>query len=273
MFMHLAFRGPRCLLFALVVLSSLSETVALLVKHEVDEAQGGSLSPLSAAAAPIQVQPLRSATPGVATPRTRTASPAMQFDFGKMGKSVMENMGLGGAGLSDEEAKEMEERLKGGQMTFDDFLMQVQVMQKGAGIQDMLGKMAGSGADLAAGQKKLQKYAEYIEAMEPEERGGEATQTLIDEAEAGRSGGQAPKLQRIADATDASLEDVGRFVLEFNMMRGAAVKFARGESPESIRASMEAEQQASGPPLNRQQRRLKAKKQKKPKAKASGFGR
>lgn len=195
-------------------------------------------------------------------------------NFDKMGNSIMEKMGMAASGLSDDEAKAMEERLKGGQMSFDDFLKQVQVMQKGAGIQDMLGKMGGgNAAELAAGRKKLERYAEYIELMEPDERSGNATQTLIDEAQAGRSGAPAPRLQRIADAAGVSLEDVGRFVLEFSMMRGAAVKFARGESPESIRASMEQEQQASGPPLNRQQRRLKAKKQKKPKAKASGFGR
>jgi len=286
MLMSRDFHGPRCLLFALLVLSSLSETAAHLVQHESEETQGGNLSPLVASAAPLHV-PARIATPGALPITPRTSSPAMQLpDLGKMAEDaagavtkgagdVMSKMGMAAAGLSDEEAKAMEERLKAGEMSFDDFLTQVKVMQKGAGLQDMMGKMGANkqGLDLAAGRKRLEKYGEYIEAMDPEERSGTATQTLIDEAEAGRSGSPAPRLERIADATGTSLEDVGKFVLEFSMMRSAAVKFANGESPESIQASMEREQMEKGPPLNRQQRRMNAKKRKKGRAKASGFGR
>ena len=36
-------------------------------------------------------------------------------------------------------------------------------------------------------------------------------------------------LARIAESTGATVEEVGRFVMEFNTMRGAAVKFANGE--------------------------------------------
>ena len=43
-------------------------------------------------------------------------------------------------GLSEEETKEMEERLRQGEMSFDDFLKQVNVMQKTAGLQAMLQK-------------------------------------------------------------------------------------------------------------------------------------
>ena len=46
---------------------------------------------------------------------------------GKAGMAVMEKMGMGdiASGLSDVDAKAMEERLRAGEMTFDDFLMQV----------------------------------------------------------------------------------------------------------------------------------------------------
>ena len=109
--------------------------------------------------------------------------------------------------------------------------------------------------------------------MDAEERA--EPKLLIDELDGARGGGSAPRLERIAEATQKSVEDVGRFVMEFNMMRGAAVKFANGESPDSIRESMMAEQQASGvaPKMNRQQRRMAAKKTKKKKASAGGFGR
>ena len=53
-------------------------------------------------------------------------------DFGKMGSGLMDKMGLGNLGadmgVSEGDAKAMEERLRAGEMTFDDFLVQVKVM-------------------------------------------------------------------------------------------------------------------------------------------------
>lgn len=209
----------------------------------------------------------------------RCAPTTLQMpDLGKMGSGLMDKMGMGNAGLSDDDAKAMETRLKAGEMTFDDFLVQVKVMQKGASMQAMLGKMGGgqmTKEQLDEGQRKMERYGKYVEAMDAEERQDAAL--LIDETAAARKGAskaQTPRLVRIADASGVSVEDVGRFVTEFNMMRGAAVKFANGESPDSIRESMAAEQQQSGAPLNRQQRRMAAKKGKKKKAAgAGGFGR
>jgi len=209
----------------------------------------------------------------------RCAPTTLQMpDLGKMGSGLMDKMGMGNAGLSDDDAKAMETRLKAGEMTFDDFLVQVKVMQKGASMQAMLGKMGGgqmTKEQLDEGQRKMERYGKYVEAMDAEERQDAAL--LIDETAAARKGASkalTPRLVRIADASGVSVEDVGRFVTEFNMMRGAAVKFANGESPDSIRESMAAEQQQSGAPLNRQQRRMAAKKGKKKKAAgAGGFGR
>ena len=198
---------------------------------------------------------------------------------GKLGSNVMQKMGMGDladTGLSDDEAKSMEERLKTGEMTFDDFLLQVKVMQKGASMQAMLGKMGGgqiSKEQLDEGQKKMKRYGKYVEAMDAEER--QNAMLVIDEMNAARKGGAAPRLKRIADASDATVEEVGRFVMEFNMMRGAAVKMANGESPDSIRQSMAQEQmESAGATMNRQQRRLAAKKgKKKARPSAGGFGR
>ena len=192
-----------------------------------------------------------------------------------MGSGLMEKMGMGGdTGLSEEETKSMEDRLRAGQMSFDDFLKQVQMMQKGASMQAMLGKLGGSGMSqdqLKEGQKKLEKYADYIKFMDDEERNEPSI--LIDEANGARMGQPAPRMQRLADAAGVSLEDIGKFILEFKMMKNAAFKFANGESPDSIKQSMLEEQQQSGPPLNRQQRRMAKKKlKKKPKA-SGGFGR
>ena len=212
----------------------------------------------------------------------RAHTPSMQFDMGKMGSDFMKKtMGMGGpeSGLSEEDSKAMEDRLKNGEMTFDDFLKQVQVMQKTAGLQSMLAKGPFGGQSVSdeqvrEGQKKLSRYSEFVESMDAEERG--APDLLIDEAkliQAGNSLATAPRLQRIADASSGTIDDVGRFVMEFNTMRTAAVRFARGDNPEDIKAGMMAEQNAGKPPPNRKQRRMAAKKQKKkPVGGAGGFG-
>ena len=197
----------------------------------------------------------------------------------KMGDGLMEKMGIKkDSGLTDEEMEGMEGRLRAGEMSFDDFLKQVQVMQKGASVQAMLGKLGGSGMtdqQLQEGQKKLIKYGEYIKFMDREEKDNPAL--LIDEANAARSGGAAPRMQRLAEAADVKLEDIGRFILEFSMMRNAAFKMANGESPDSIKQSMMEEQQRAAQPggaapLNRQQRRMAAKKGKKNNKGSQGGG-
>ena len=53
---------------------------------------------------------------------------------------------------------------------------------------------------------------------------------------------------------------VAMFVSEFAALRGAAVRFANGEDPSSIRESMAAEQEEVQGPLNRAQRRAKKRK-------------
>jgi signal recognition particle GTPase len=76
-------------------------------------------------------------------------------DLGKMGSGLMDKMGMGNAGLSDDDAKAMETRLKAGEMTFDDFLVQVKVMQKGASMQAMLGLFRGIDAPRPRSQRRL----------------------------------------------------------------------------------------------------------------------
>ena len=59
----------------------------------------------------------------------------------------------------------MEERLRSGSMTFDDFMMQMDVMQKGASVQAMIGKLGGGGAqaeEMEADRKKLLSYKQYV---------------------------------------------------------------------------------------------------------------
>ena len=56
----------------------------------------------------------------------------------------------------------------------------------------------------------------------------------------------APSCEPRAPASlPSSVDEVSAFVAEFDVLRTAAVKFARGDSPESIRESMVAQQEVS----------------------------
>ncbi|KAL1511754.1 hypothetical protein AB1Y20_005042 [Prymnesium parvum] len=198
-------------------------------------------------------------------------------NFGNLGSKLMEQMGLGeGSGLTKEESEAMEARLKTGEMSFDDFLKQVKVMQKAGNVQAMLKNGPfGSGPEAAAqlkeGERKLSRYASYVEVMESEDRNNPSL--LIEEAKLVRGGAPPNRLKKLAEAAGTSIDEVGQFVTEFALLRKAAVAFANGEDPNKVRAMMEEEQQASRPPMNRQMRRQMAKKKKKASSSSGGFGR
>ena len=200
-----------------------------------------------------------------------TLTISMQLpDVGKSMSNFMKTMTGGNSqeelmGLSKEEADQMEDRFKQGQMSFDDFLKQVDIMQKAGSLQSMMSKLPGmnnqaiSPEQLDEGQKRLKRYSTYVEKMTPDDRAN--PDALIAEAQSLKRGaGSAERLERIAADANCEVADVARFVYEFNVMRGAAVKFARGESPESIKASMQEEQEDLNAPTNRAQRRAKKRK-------------
>lgn len=180
-------------------------------------------------------------------------------------------------GLSEEEQKAMEDRFKDGRMSFEDFLKQVQMMQKVGSLQSMVSKVPGMGgrvpdsAQLEEGEKRLKRYSVFVEQMTDEEQ--KDPDLVIGEAQALKRGGAAgERLTRIAQAARSEPQEVAKFALEFNVMRGAAVKFARGESPESIRNDMAAEQAAVAGPKNRAMRRMAKKQGKKKGTVSKGFG-
>lgn len=213
-------------------------------------------------------------SPTVTSSRSALSGAHMQMpDIGKMGSKFMNQMGLGDdSGLSKEEQEGMEERLKAGEMSFDDFYKQVQVMQKAGNLQAMLkkGPFAGAGkeadAQLEEGAKKMKRYAEFIEVMDAEDRANPSL--LIDEAKLVRGGAKPDRLEKLAKASGSSVEQAGQFITEFSVMRRAAVAFANGEDPNTVKEMMMKEQEAAAPPMNRAMRRMKAKK----KAKAAGGG-
>jgi signal recognition particle GTPase len=202
----------------------------------------------------------------------------MQFDF--FSDKTKEFMGqFGGKDdtkLSKEEEKNMEGRFKEGKMSFDDFLFQANMMQKAGSMQGFLsntpfgeGGNAPSKDQLDAGEAKVRRYRKYIEEMTEEERSD--PDRLIKEAEGVPLKKPTPTLDRIAESQKLrTTEEIVKFLYEFKFMRKAAASFAKGESPDKIKADMQKEQEEIAPPMNRQQRRNMM-KQKKKKKTSGGF--
>ena len=127
----------------------------------------------------------------------------------------METFGAGAnLGLSPEESKAMEERMRSGNMSLDDFLKQVKVMQKAGSLQQFISKapFGGRGGglsseQLAEGEKKLSRYAKYVEVIPAEARADPSA--LIAEAKALRTGGgPADGLKQVAEDAGTSVEQV-----------------------------------------------------------------
>lgn len=221
--------------------------------------------------------PIRSSTRGILRPRTLPS--VMQKDWmasiadsvsgavGGLGDKAKETLGLNpNNNMTTEEVNALEDRLKAGEMTFDDFLKQMDMIQKGSAVKSMLSKFGGGSPEqikqLEESQKNLIAYRKYVEVMDEEEK--ENPSLLMDEIPNARAkGDNCPRIQRIAEATDETVESVGKFVMQFKMMRIAAGRFASGENPDDIRREMQAEAEESAPPMNRKQKRYMNKKMKK----------
>lgn len=211
-----------------------------------------------------------------ATPR---AAVTMQMDFMKNAMDGVKMPGMPGGddmGLSKEQAEEMEARMKSGGMSFDDFLMQVKVMQKAGSMQAMMQKMPFGGGgqisdeQLKDGERKLKRFGSYIEVMASEERND--PELLIEEMKGAKGDVKPERMQRIADAAGAELSQVVNFVSEFASLRGAAAKFANGANPEDIKREMMEEREATGTVNRAQRRAAKKKKGGAVKARPGGFG-
>mmetsp|Transcript_5826 Transcript_5826/g.15884 ORF Transcript_5826/g.15884 Transcript_5826/m.15884 type:complete len:249 (-) Transcript_5826:659-1405(-) len=174
--------------------------------------------------------------------------------------------------LSEEEQKEMEQAMLAGTMNFDQFLIQMQVMAKAGSISKTLANIPGASGQIdpnaaAMAEKKLKRYEEYCNAMQPEER---TDPSLLLPG----SSTAAMRLEKLSAATGASDEDLFQFLGEFQVMRKTSQAFAQGKKPDEVQAIMTEAQQDVGMAVNRRERRLAAKEAKKAKKgnKSAGFG-
>lgn len=162
--------------------------------------------------------------------------------------------------LSKEEEEEaMNERLKAGKMTFDDYLHQVDMIN----TKPSENMKAKDKAALEGSKARTVHYPAYVKAMLPEER--EEPQLLVEEfhglQRAGYGGGN--RMARIAQDTGKTVQDVFTFVAEYEMMRNSIAKLLGGASTESIVQDIKAGGAESGyfpKDMNREARRAAKKR-------------
>jgi signal recognition particle subunit SRP54 len=123
------------------------------------------------------------------------------------------------AAIDEDDAKRMEEKMRKGQFTLDDFLEQFRMMKKLGPLENILGMLPGGGemmkgADLDKGQREMRRMEGIICAMTPKERFN--PQIL-----------NAKRRQRIAKGSGVQVSEVNGVLLKFNQMQQMMKKMGK----------------------------------------------
>jgi signal recognition particle subunit SRP54 len=128
------------------------------------------------------------------------------------------------------QAAKLEEKLRKAQFTLDDFLDQLQQVQKMGGLSQLVGMLPGMGgmakqAEDAVNRGEMRRTEAIIRAMTPRER--RDTNVL-----------NASRRRRIAAGSGTSLPDVNRLVKQFGEMQKMMKQFSGGAGRRSAAAGL-----------------------------------
>ncbi len=112
--------------------------------------------------------------------------------------------------IDEEKAKELERKIRHDDFTLEDFLEQMNQVQKMGPLEDILGMIPGlsSGAlkNIEVDERQLERVKAIIYSMTPEER---ANPKILN----------ASRRKRIAKGSGTTVADVNRLIKQFNMMK------------------------------------------------------
>ena len=138
--------------------------------------------------------------------------------------------------VEEEDAKELEEKLKNATFDLEDFRKQIKTMRKMGPLQEILGYLPGMGSqlqDLDIDESQIDRIEGIINSMTPRERTRPA---IIN----------ASRRQRIAQGSGAEPKEVNRLLKQFKQMRKMMKKVSKGNMdalsdmmPEGMEGSME----------------------------------
>ena len=110
--------------------------------------------------------------------------------------------------VSEEDAKQLEQKIRSATFTYEDYLSQVQMVKKMGSIKSLLGMLPGASnmnlIDLD--DKEFFKTAAIIQSMTPDER-SETRELSI------------PRRKRVAKGSGTTLDDVNRLVKSFKQAK------------------------------------------------------
>ncbi len=119
------------------------------------------------------------------------------------------------------EAKRMEEKIKGGSLTLEDFMTQMQQVRKMGPISSLLGMIPGVGGalkDVDVDDGRLDRIEAIIQSMTPDER---RKPDIIN----------GSRRRRIAAGAGASVQEVNQILSQFKQMKKMMKQFGKGGMP------------------------------------------
>ncbi|WP_426447154.1 signal recognition particle protein [Paenibacillus sp. S-38] len=127
------------------------------------------------------------------------------------------------AGIDADKAKEMERKLRTAEFTFDDFLDQMEQVKKLGPLDQILDMLPGAGKmkgmkDLKVDDRQMQRIAAIVKSMTKEER---ANPDLLSPS----------RRKRLAAGSGNSVQDVNRFIKQFDDMRKMMKQFSSMMGP------------------------------------------
>jgi signal recognition particle subunit SRP54 len=127
------------------------------------------------------------------------------------------------AQIEEDEAKELERKLRRNEFTLEDFLKQLKTIRKMGPLQSILGMMPGLAghqlSNMKVDERELDRVEAIILSMTPEER---RRPELI----------KGSRRLRIAKGSGTNVQAVNQLVKQFDQMRKLMRQFGRGKMPD-----------------------------------------
>jgi signal recognition particle subunit SRP54 len=125
--------------------------------------------------------------------------------------------------VEEDEAKDLERKLRKGEFTLEDFLAQLRMMRRMGPLQSLLGMLPGFGGQQLKNMKVDERELDRIEAimlsMTPEER---RRPELI----------KGSRRLRIARGSGTTVQQVNQLVKQFGQMQKVMKQIGRGRMPD-----------------------------------------
>lgn len=131
------------------------------------------------------------------------------------------------ATIDADKAKEMERKLRTAEFTFDDFLDQMEQVKKLGPLDQLLDMLPGAGKmkgmkDLKVDDKQMSRVAAIVKSMTKEER---QNPDLLNPS----------RRKRLAAGSGNSIQDVNRFIKQFEDMRKMMKQFSGMMGPKGAK--------------------------------------